>query len=70
MTTYVVLVNFTDQGVRYIRQTTQTWASKLGISIGLWGLMMPFLRQTPPTMKPSLPSQLALVPWEIFVRKR
>jgi uncharacterized protein with GYD domain len=39
MATYVVLVNFTDQGVRYIRQTTErakglvNAASNLGIKI-------------------------------------
>jgi uncharacterized protein with GYD domain len=39
MSTYVVLVNFTDQGVRYIRQTTErakglvNAAANLGIKI-------------------------------------
>ena len=39
MATYIVLVNFTDQGVRYIRQTTErakgliNAAANLGIKV-------------------------------------
>ena len=57
MATYVVLVNFTDQGVRY-KQTTErakglvnaaaNLGIKLKISIGPWAPTMPFLRRRLP----------------------
>lgn len=49
MATYIALVNFTDQGVRYIRQTTErakgllSAASKVGVTIkDIYWTMGPF----------------------------